>query len=266
MNDMLKRSGTVNGDLWGRRAADWATYQEAIIAELFDEVLARTGVREETQYLDLGCGAGLAAAKASAKGADVTGLDASEALLEIARSRLPGASFHLGELESLPFNSNQFDVVTSFNAVQYAANPVRALVEAARVTAPGGMVAVVTWGEPEGMEAAGIVAALKPLLPPPPPGAPGPFALSNTDTLLQFAKDGGLEADDVIDVECPWFYPDVETAIKGLSSTGVAAKAIMAVGQAAVDEAHANAIAPYKQANGSVRIGSTFRALLAHPS
>lgn len=266
MNDMTKRSGAVNGELWGKNAADWAAHQEARIAGVFDTVLARTGVKEGTKYLDLGCGAGLAAAKASAKGADVSGLDASEPLLEIAQSRLPGGRFHLGDLEELPFKSNQFDVVTSFNAIQYAANPVRALVEASRVTVPGGVVAVVTWGEPEGMEAAAIVAALKPLLPPPPPGAPGPFALSNADTLRQFAKDGGLEADDVIDLECPWFYPDVETAIKALSSSGVAAKAIMAVGQAAVDEAHANAVAPYKQADGSVRFGSTFRVLLAHPS
>ncbi len=266
MEDATKRSGIVNGELWGKNAADWADHQEATIAGVFDTVLARTGVREETQYLDLGCGAGLAAAKAGVKGANVSGLDASEPLLEIARSRLPRGKFHLGDLEDLPFKSNHFDVVTSFNAVQYAANPVRALFEAARVTVLGGRIAVVTWGEPEGMEAAGIVAALKPLLPPPPPGTPGPFALSNADTLRQFAKDGGLEIDDIIDVECPWFYPDVETAIKALSSTGVAAKAVMAVGQAAVDEAHTNAIAPYMQVDGSVRIGSTFRVLLAHPS
>ena len=266
MRDVLKPSGTVNGDLWGRKAADWAAYQEGTIAGVFDEVLTRTGVRENTHYLDLGCGAGLAATKASAKGADVTGLDASKALLEIARSRLPGVRFHQGDLEELPFKSNQFDVVTSFNAIQYAANPVRAAAEAARVTAPGGMVAVVTWGEPEGMEAAGIVAALKPLLPPPPPGAPGPFALSNVDRLRQFAKEGGLEATDVIDVECPWLYPDAETALKGLSSSGVAAKGIMTVGQAAVDQAYANAIAPFRKTDGSFRIGATFKVLLAHPS
>lgn len=79
-----------------------------------------------------------------------------------------------------------------------------------------------------------------------PPGAPGPFALSNADTPRQFAQDGGLDTCDVIDVECPWLYPDIETALKGLSSSGVAAKAIMAVGQAAVDEAHAGAIGPYE--------------------
>ena len=86
------------------------------------------------------------------------------------------------------------------------------------------------------------------------------------DRLRQFAKEGGLEATDVIDVECPWLYPDAETALKGLSSSGVAAKAIMTVGQAAVDEAHANAIAPFRKTDGSFRIGATFKVLLAHPS
>jgi hypothetical protein len=56
-----------------------------------------------------------------------------------------------------------------------------------------------------------------------------------------------------------WFYSDAKIALKGVSSSGVAAKAIMAAGQAAVDEAHANASAPYQNAEGSVRIEAKFR-------
>jgi hypothetical protein len=60
-------------------------------------------------------------------------------------------------------------VVTGFNAFQYAGNPA----EARRLTRPGGTVAIMTWGNPDGMEAALLVAAIRPLMPPPPPGAPG---------------------------------------------------------------------------------------------
>lgn len=81
----------------------------------------------------------------------------------------------MGDLKDLPFADATFDVVTGFNAFQFAGNPVRALTEARRVTKPGGIVAVMTWGRPEGMEATSIVAALRPLLPAPPPGAPGPL-------------------------------------------------------------------------------------------
>ena len=255
----------INGQLWGQRAADWAAYQEVYMAPVFNTVLKRTNVGEGTLYLDIGCGSGLAAAKASANGAKVTGLDASAGLLEIAISRLPGADFHIGDLEELPFENDRFDVVTGFNSFQYAGSPTNALQEAARVTAPGGVIAIVTWGEPDGMDAAQIVSAVKPLLPPPLPGAPGPFALSDEGTLRQFAIDGGLEPQEVFDVDSPWLYPDKVTALKGLSSSGVAAKAIGLAGQKAVDNAYAAAIAPYRQADGSFHIGATFRVLLAHP-
>ncbi len=126
-----------------------------------------------TRYLAVGCGAGMAAQIAAARGAQVSGLDAAEAPLEIARRRAPQGDFRQGDLEELPFDDDGFDVVTGFNAFQYAGNPTVALAEARRVTRPGGTVVIMTWGNPDGMEAALLVAAIRPLMPPPPPGAPG---------------------------------------------------------------------------------------------
>jgi ubiquinone/menaquinone biosynthesis C-methylase UbiE len=116
---------------------------------------------------------------AAARGTNVTGLDAADSLLSIARTRVPGGDFRLGDLESLPFGDGEFDVVTGFNSFQYAGNSGIALGEAKRVARSGASVAIMTWGTPDGMEAASLVTALKPLLPAPPPGAPGPFALSD---------------------------------------------------------------------------------------
>ena len=79
-----------------------------------------------------------------------------------------------------------------------------------------------TWGVPEGMQAAALVGALRPLLPPPPPGAPGPFALSNEATLRAFAASAGLTPIEVFDVDSPWAYPDETTAVRGLNSSGAA--------------------------------------------
>lgn len=263
MTPTPKSTGLVNGELWGRKAKDWATHQEATCAGVFDTVLERTNVRGGVRYLDVGCGSGLAASKATDRGAEVTGLDASADLLDIAISRVPAADFHQGDLERLPFEDDRFDVVTGFNSIQYAGTPTNALREAARVTAPGGVIAIAAWGDPDGMEAAQIVAALKPLLPAPPPGAPGPFALSDEAKLKQFAREGGLDPQEVFDVDCPWVYPDKATALRGLSSSGVAAKAVDEVGQKAVDDAHAAAIARYERPDGSYRIGATFKVLIA---
>lgn len=200
---------------------------------------------------------------AAEMGATVSGFDAAEPLLAIARTRTPGGDFRLADLEDVPFAEGAFDVVTGFNAFQFAADPVRALSEARRVARPGGVVVVMTWGDPEGMEAAAIVGALRPLLPPPPPGAPGPFALSDVNRLNAFAEAAGLTAERVVDVDSPWHYPDEATALRGLGSSGVAARAAGLAGAAAVDAAHRAALASFRQPDGTFRIGARCRFLLA---
>lgn len=179
-DDLKPRTSENNGRLWGARAHDWADIQEGTVRPVYEAVIERTGVRSGTRYLDVGCGAGMAAQIAASHGAEVTGIDAADALLEIARSRVPEADFQQGDMEELPFADQTFDVVTGFNSFQYAGNAVVALAEARRVTKADGSVIIMTWGDPEGMEAASLVAAMRPLMPPPPPGAPGDRSRSRT--------------------------------------------------------------------------------------
>jgi SAM-dependent methyltransferase len=263
--ELKPRSSPINARLWGARARDWADIQEGTVRSVYQAVLERTGVGPGTRYLDVGCGAGGAAQLAAARGAEVSGIDAADTLLAIARERTPKGDFHIGDLEALPFPDGAFDVVTGFNSFQYAANPAVALGEARRVTKPEGVVVVMTWGVPEGMQAAALVAALRLLLPPPPPGAPGPFALSDEATLRAFAATAGLTPIEVFDVESPWAYPDETTAVRGLNSSGVATRAMENSSEAAVSEAHRQALAPFRLADGSYRIGASFRCLLARP-
>jgi SAM-dependent methyltransferase len=258
-------TSALNGRLWSARAQDWADIQEGQFRTAYGAVFDGCGLGRDTRYCDVGCGAGMAAMLASGRGAQVSGLDAAEGLLAIARGRTPAGDFRTGDLEELPFDDAQFDLVTGFNAFQFAANPTRALAEARRVTKPDGRVVVMTWGTPEGMQAAALVAALKPLLPPPPPGAPGPFALSQPSALRALAESAGLRPLEVFDVACHWAYPDLATALRGLGSSGVAVRAAELSGAQAVDDAHAAALGPLRQADGSYRIGAAFRWLMAAP-
>ena len=263
--DLKPRTSTINGRLWGVRARDWANLQEGNTRPVYDAVFGRAGVKASTRYLDVGCGAGMAAQMASALGARVAGIDASEALLAIARERTPGGDFRIGDLEALPFSDRCFDVVTGFNSFQYAGNPGSALAEARRVADLDGVVVVMTWGEPDGMPAASLVTALRPLMPPPPPGAPGPFALSDEAALRKFAEDAGLRPVEVFDVDSPFQYPDLDTGLRALNSSGVAARAMENSSAEAVSEAHREALAPFRQADGSYRVAARFRCLLARP-
>jgi SAM-dependent methyltransferase len=253
----------INGPLWGASARDWAMIQEGQFRPGFEAVLAHCGVGTGTDYLDAGCGAGMAASIAAARGARVSGFDAAEALLEIARERVPRGDFRVADLEAVPFADASFDVVTGFNAFQFAGDPVRALAEARRVARPGGRVVMMTWGDPEGMEAAAIVGALRPLLPAPPPGAAGPFALSDKDRLRSLAEAAGLVPEDLVDVDSGWRYPDEATALRGLGSSGLATRARALAGPEAVDAANRAALAPFRQADGTFRIGASCRFLVA---
>ena len=106
------------------------------------------------------------------------------------------------------------------------------------------------------MEATSLVAALKPLLPPPPPGAPGPFALSDETALRSFAAAAALEPLDLFDVHSPWHYADLATALRGLRSSGVAARAIENSSTEAVDEVHTKALMPFRQPDGSYKVSN----------
>lgn len=177
----------MQGDLWSARAREWSELQEGSFRPLYDAAFGAAKVGKATLILDVGCGAGLACLVAQSLGAKVSGLDAAAGLAAIARGRCPGADIRVGEIEELPFGDDSFDVTTGFNSFQYAADSAHALAEANRVTKPNGFVVVAVWGAPDKYELAPYLGAVGKLLPPPPPGAPGPFALSAPGTLEALA-------------------------------------------------------------------------------
>ena len=247
------------------RPGDWADFMEGTCRPVFQAVLDRTGVGPGTRYLDVGCGTGMAAGMAAARGAEVSGVDAAEGMLSIARECVANGDFRRGDLEDLPFADGTFDVVTGINAFQYAGNPVAALGEAGRVAKRDGRVVVAAFGNPDGMGAATLITALAPLLPPRPPGTPGPFALSDENALRSFAIDAGLEPIEVFDVDSPWIYANETAAMRGLSSTGNAVRAMENTSAEAVAEVYAKALVPFRQPDGSYRASAWFRCLLARP-
>jgi SAM-dependent methyltransferase len=259
-------SGTAarQSDLWGARPRDWAEVQEGQVRPLYDAVLDATRVDQYTRLLDVGCGAGMAAELAAERGAHVAGFDATEPLLEVARERVPDGDFRSGDMEELPFDDDAFTLVTGFNSFQFAGDPARALREAARVAEPGAPIAVGTWGRAEQCEAAVVLKASSELGPPPPPGrAPGPFALSEPGALEGFVEQAGLTAGDAVEVEAIWRYPDLDTALRGLTSAGPGTAAIRQSGEERVREALANALEPFGDGSGGYRLTNAFRYLIA---
>jgi SAM-dependent methyltransferase len=252
----------VQGRLRGARARDYAEILEQFIRPLYEAVFDAASVAAGTRLLDVGCGPGLAPHLAAKRGAHVAGLDAAEGSLQIARERTPEGDFRVGEMENLPWLDNTFDVVTGFNAFQYAADVVNALQEARRVARPGGRVAMAARGRTEDCETVATVTALSKLLPPPLPRVPGPFALFTPGRVEALLEQAGLALLTNDEVDCPFEFPDQETAVRGQMSSGPAA-AIQQADDDAVQHAIAESLAPFRTSEGGYRQRNRFRYVIA---
>src|SRR5262245_1390215 len=132
------------GRAWGARAADWAYLLEPYARPANEKIFDQLDVGEGTRLLDIACGSGLAAQIAARRGAAVTGIDASDALVTIARARTAGGDFRIGDMFALPFPDASFDAVTSFNGIWKGCET--ALQEARRVLVPEGRLGLTFWG------------------------------------------------------------------------------------------------------------------------
>jgi SAM-dependent methyltransferase len=260
---MSTATGTagVQGPLWGAKAKDWSTLMELQGRPLHAEV-ARVMVKPGVNILDIGCGSGQFLQIATEQGTHVSGLDAAAGLLAVARERVPSGDLREGEMTALPWLDHTFDLVTGFNSFQYAHNFVQALGEARRVAKFGAHVVIALWGRDEDCEGVAIVRAAGPLLPPPPPGAPRPLALGQDGLLERLATEAGLAPGAWVTVDCPWVFPDLETALQANLSAGPMIRAINHVGEAAVRAALTEALTPFRLSDGTYHLENKFRYML----
>ena len=122
----------------------WSFYVQATTRE----TLARLSLKSGDMVLDVGCGTGalLHGLREAYPGAALAGADPVREMLKVARERLP-ASIELYEAwsEKLPFDDDQFDVVTCCNVFHYIHEPRVALREMSRVLRPGGQLLITDW-------------------------------------------------------------------------------------------------------------------------
>jgi SAM-dependent methyltransferase len=162
-----------------RRAWGAAPFEkvEDSIAVMHDDLVRRLGPMPGEQWLDLACGTGAVSMRAARAGADVTGLDLSDVLVETARRRAESEglsiSYHNGDCESLPFADGSFDVVSSSVGAMFAPDHGAVARQLVRVVRQGGRLGLSAW-RPGGSIARGMRVAAR-FQPPPPEGVGDPF-------------------------------------------------------------------------------------------
>jgi SAM-dependent methyltransferase len=256
-------SATRQGLLWGAAAQDWAELQEPLALPLWEAMLDAAAVGPGTRVLDAGCGAGGASVRAARRGAHVNGLDAAEALLAIARRRLPDGDFRTGDLEALPYPSGTFDAILVADVLPYVADPLAALCELRRVCAWLGRVVVATWGLPEECDQWAIEAAVRTVVPVPLDIETS--ALSGPGALEALLAQAGLAIIGDGTVACSSEYPDGETLWQAQAAAGPLQAASQVVGAEPLKATVLRAVAPYWTSTGGVRLQNHLRYVVATP-
>jgi SAM-dependent methyltransferase len=211
-------------------------------------VIDAIGIGEGTSLLDLGCGDGAFCAFAADRGATVHGIDAEPDSIAQAMDAVPGGEFRLGMMETLPWSDASFDVVTTFNAMQYALDPELAMAEASRVVRIGGRLAVCKWGHPAENQFFAFLAAV---------GANGVRAQPHVgdDPLADAIAAAHLELLVTGDVPAAIEIADEAALEQSLTRAGIVPELGVSTGAESVIAA----AAPYRQADGSYRFDNHLR-------
>lgn len=176
------------------------------------------------------------------------GLDAEPDSIALAIEAVPSAEFRLGMMETLPWSDASFDVVTTFNAMQYALDPELAMAEASRVVRIGGRLAVCKWAPPAENQFFAFLAAV---------GANGVRAQPHVgdDLLADAIAAAHLELLVTGDVPAAIEMSDGDALELSLSRAGI----VPEVGVSTEAGSVIAAAAPYRQADGSYRFDNHLR-------
>lgn len=244
----------ATSDAWSAVARDWAELWGSFADPARRKILDLTGIRPGTRVLDVGCGSGEFLALLDRAGAVTAGVDPAPAMIARARSCAPAADIRLGSAESLPWPAASFDVVTAVNSLQFAEDTDAAVAEIARVTVPGGCIAIANWAEGERNDLDVIEAAVAASFgdEPTPDGD-----LRMPGGLERLLRDGGLAVVASGIVEVPWDAADPDQLVRGVLM-GEDADGLAAGAGAVVDAA-----APFRTADGGYRLANAFRYAVA---
>ena len=254
---MTTQAAAVQAELWSERAQDWAEVMEsgaAWLGPVYDEVLHRMEVGRGSRVLDAGCGAGAFVERAARRGAEVSAIDITPAFVELASRRVPGADVRLGDLQSLPWEDETFDLVTGFNSYFYAEDPVAAFAEARRVLRPAGHLAVTGLGRSDRGDSAAMFSLIADHLP------PGALNEDDGPSLEQQIEAAGLSVTLAEYRDNTETYADLDTYLRGLLAAAPLRRLARTLGE---DELASLIRRTYDGRAGTLQLTDEYRVIVA---
>ncbi|KUL26127.1 methyltransferase type 11 [Streptomyces regalis] len=255
-----------------------------MLVPLYEAVYERLEVGPGTRLLGLGCGSGLALVMAASRGATVTGVEpSSPERLALGRQRLLPEAWGTraradarlvdgspGDLAAATGAETRaqtpaYTLVTAFEPIGCLAGDSEGLGEVLAAATPladrGAPVVLAGWGPPERCATSSVLRVATKLADP--LRSAGSWRPALRDDLEEVAQRAGLRPDGSGRVACPFGYADVDSAVRGLLSTGLFDSAIAATDQVQVDKELTEALHPHLRPDGTVWMPNVFRYLIA---
>ena len=227
-------------EYWNDKAGlKWTQQQDAMdqmMAPATSLLIDAAAIASRERVLDIGCGTGETTLIAVEAGADVTGVDVSEPMLNLARSRVDGRAEMLLTDASEYHADEGFDLILSRFGVMFFEDPVAAFSIIRTNLKPGGRMVFACWQSPKVNQWVMVpMQAIKPFLPETPeadPHAPGPFAFADAERVKDILTQAGFGDVSItphsIDL-CMSHSDGTEGAIDFASQVGPAARALAEV-------------------------------------
>jgi ubiquinone/menaquinone biosynthesis C-methylase UbiE len=255
--------------LWnGPSGLAWAD-QQALLDRLFHpfesllaEAVAASGA---TSVLDVGCGTGattLAIARRIGADADCVGIDISEPMLAVARTRAERedvpARFIRADAQHHVFDAEGFDALVSRFGVMFFSDPVDAFGRLRQAMRPDGEMHCIAWRGPQEnpfmTTAERAAAPLLPSLPARRPDGPGQFSFADPQRVHQILEESGWTdiAIEPLDVACAMPESDLVPYLTRLGPVGALLQQVDGCLRKRIIEVVRDAFAPYLH-DGEVR-------------
>jgi ubiquinone/menaquinone biosynthesis C-methylase UbiE len=162
---VLAERARIASESFRQKGADWDEMRalELPAQAVEDALLSLVPPGTDARLLDIGTGTGRVLELLAPRVRQALGVDASKAMLALARARLSGPDFahcavRLADMYRLPLSDQSFDIVVLQMVLHHAEDPAGAVLEATRVLSRRGQLLVIDLGEHDRADITGKLA------------------------------------------------------------------------------------------------------------